>query len=186
MQHRVTVRTDGDQISLRVHGFRGSPSVERPLVVDVDEVLTRIAIALLETQVTDRASQTMMIDAAGAGLGIALVAIHRDPLDIPFLIVILLAQLAHRGWVIGRSQAGKSWTGERGQSASGFVTLVLGKEVPAAFLQCKVLDTEVRAASPRSTDQVPRLGLQVRAASWHTEGLRVSGQRRGNGWASSR
>ena len=108
MQHRVTVRTDGDQIRLRVDGFRGSPSVERPLVMDVDEVLTRMAIALLETQVTDRASQTMMIDAAGARLGIALVAIHRDPLDIPFLMVILLAQLAHRGWVIGRSHAGES------------------------------------------------------------------------------
>ena len=127
VQHRVTVRADGDQISLRDHGIRGSHSVQRSLVVDVNEALAWVAVPLLKTQVAHRASQTVMMDAVVACLGITLVAIHRHSLDIPFVVAILHVQLADRCWLIGWGKARKGWTGKRRQSALGLVTLVLGE-----------------------------------------------------------
>ena len=100
VQHRVTVWADRDQIGFRVHRVRGSHSVQRTLVVDVNEALARFAVPLLETQVAYRASQTMMVDAGVTRLGVPLVAIHRHSLDIPFLVDILLAQLTDCCWLM--------------------------------------------------------------------------------------
>ncbi len=120
--------------------------MQRPLVVNVNEAPAGVAVPLLETQVAYRATQTVMIDAAGAGLGITLVAIHRHSLDIPLLVAVPLAQLADRCWLIGWGQERKGWTGKRRQSALGLVTLVLGEEVSKSLIQCEILNTEVCAA----------------------------------------
>ena len=146
VQHRVTVWADRDQIGFRVHEIRCSHSVQRTLVVDVNEALARFAVPLLETQVAYRASQTMMIDAGVTPLGVPLVAIHRHSLNIPFLVDILLAQLADCCWLIRWGQARKGWAGKRWQSALGFVTLFFREQVPKACIQCQVLNTEVCTA----------------------------------------
>ena len=116
VQHRVTVRADRDQISFRVHGVRGSQSVQRTLVVDVDEALARVAVPLLETQVAHPASQAVMINAVVTRLGVPLVAIHRHSVDIPLLVDIVLAQLADCCWLVRWGQARKGWAGKRRQS----------------------------------------------------------------------
>ena len=146
VQHRVTVRTDRNQIKFRVHGIRGPQTAQRPHVVDVNEALARVAVPLLETQVANRASQTVIIDAGVARFRISLVAIHRHSLDIPFLVAILLGQLADCCWLIGWGKARKSWTGKRRQSGLGLVMLILGEQVPKSFIQYEVLNTEVCAA----------------------------------------
>ena len=135
VQHRVTVWADRDQIGFRVHRVRGSHSVQRTLVVDVNEALARFAVPLLETQVAYRASQTMMVDAGVTRLGVPLVAIHCHSLDIPFLVDILLAQLTDCCWLIRWGQARKGWAGKRWQSALGFVTLFFREQVPKACIQ---------------------------------------------------
>lgn len=115
-------------------------------MVDVNEALARFAVPLLEAQVAYRASQTMMIDAGVTRPGVPLVAIYRHPLDISFLVDILLAQFADCCWLIRWGQAREGWAGKWRQSALGFVTLFLGEQVPKALIQCQVFNTEVRTA----------------------------------------
>ena len=68
--------------------------MEWTLVMDVDESLSRLAVSLLEVEITDGASEAVVADAGLSRLGVALEVVDQYPLDGTFGIGPVGAQLA--------------------------------------------------------------------------------------------
>jgi hypothetical protein len=73
----MAIRTDRAQVSYRVHPVLAGCKGKWLEVVDMNEVSTDGAVALLEAEVADRANSSIVLETCGSGLGVPLVGVER-------------------------------------------------------------------------------------------------------------